>query len=445
MEVVMKHKSYLLVFASLMVIFMGCTKEELFTEPESDAALKSADSKIRIAVVSDIHYMNHSLLPAVPEENAAYQQLLFTAYNKMVELSEPIFLQAVEEMKREKPDVLLVPGDLAFNGELVNHLVVKEKLQELADLGIRVLVIPGNNDINSPDAMSFEGTGSAPAASISAEEFASVYGNFGYEDALYRDDHSLSYVFEIRDDLWIMGIDCCIYSPVSKRSGEIKMATMQWIQEVMGDAAENGITVFAMMHHGISENYAGQNALIKGDVINNYPWVSASLMEAGLKLIFTGHSHATDIVEVRADGKIIYDIETGSLITPSSPYRIITLSDNFLKVSTKRITHIDASWLGGKSFMNWSEDYLTQHLDLFFDWYLKNVFKLPSDMAEASMPCLRNSMMAQFAGDEKLLPPENRKIEELTELFPGNPVVPIIRSFWIDLPPNDGEMQIKLK
>jgi len=48
-------------------------------------------------------------------------------------------------------------------------------------------------------------------------------------------------------------------------------------------------------------------------------------MKAGIRLIFTGHYHANDIVEFTNDGKTLYDIQTGSLVTPPYSYRIMTL------------------------------------------------------------------------------------------------------------------------
>ena len=447
----MKTKLYLSALASLFFFFTGCIERDQFTEPESGLALKSSTPELKIAIITDIHYMDHSLLPAVPEENAAFQSLLFSAYNKMVEMSEPIFMKAISELKVEKPDVLLVPGDLAFNGEKVNHEIVKAKLQELAEAGTRVLVVPGNNDINSPDAMSYVGTGSTPVANISPAEFAtSMYGNFGYDGALYRDVNSLSYFFKISEDLWILGIDACVYSPANKRSGLLKPETMVWIQEKMAEANANGVTVLAMMHHAITEQFTDQYVTISGDVVKNFNWVSTSLMDAGIRFLFTGHTHANDIVEFSANGKSIFDVSTGSLITPVSPYRVVTIDDNFLKIQTKQITSIDASALPkGKSFITYSDFYYSDHLEMFFNWYLTAPapypFGLSAEMAEASLPCLRNAMMAQSAGDEKLLPNEAREIDVLNELFPGNPVVPLIHNFWTDLPPADDMMYLKIK
>jgi DNA repair exonuclease SbcCD nuclease subunit len=39
-------------------------------------------------------------------------------------------------------------GDHTKDGELINHESVKDLLQQLADAGIKVFVVPGNHDIN---------------------------------------------------------------------------------------------------------------------------------------------------------------------------------------------------------------------------------------------------------------------------------------------------------
>jgi len=438
-------KTRLLFLALFTLIMMGCTEKELLTEPESSSVLKSVAAKVKIAVISDIHYMDQTLLPETPEDNPDFQTLLFNSYNKMVELSEPIFDEAISELRREKPDVLLITGDLANNGELANHEIVRNKLKKLTDNGTQVLVIPGNNDINSPDAKSYSGNGSTLVSVVNPEEFATLYGDFGYNDALYRDVNSLSYIFQVRENLWVLGIDACIYSPSYSRRGNIKANTMLWIQEKMAEANEKGITVLAMMHHGIAEHYTGQSTLIKGDVVNDFSNVSSSLMNAGIKLVFTGHSHANDMVEVSGNGNSIWDIETGSLATPLSPYRVLTIDDNFIKIETRRITKIEKPFPGGKSFLDYSNSYLAEHLDMYFNWYLVAGMKLPSAWVEASLPYVRNAMMAQYAGEEQITSEEAIKFEEIKTLDPTNPLIQLIENFWTDLPPVDNEIHIKMK
>jgi predicted MPP superfamily phosphohydrolase len=441
----MKTNLLISVLATLIFLFMGCTEKELLPESDPVLSLKSSNAKLKIAVITDIHYMDQTMLPETPGDNPDFQTLLFNSYNKMIELSEPIFDEAISELRREKPDVLLITGDLANNGELANHEIVKNKLQKLADNGTQVLVIPGNNDINSPDAKSYSGTGSTSVPVVNPEEFATLYGGFGYNDALYRDVNSLSYIFQVRENLWVLGIDACIYSPSYSRRGNINANTMLWIQEKMTEANEKGITVLAMMHHGIAEHYAGQNLLFRGDVVNSFSSVATSFMNAGIKIVFTGHSHANDIVEISGNGNSIWDIETCALATPISPYRVLTIDDNFIKIEARRITKIDKPFPGGKSFLDYSNSYLAEHLDMYFNWYLVAGMKLPSAWVEASMPYVKNAMVAQYAGDEQITPEEVIKLEEISALYPTNPLIQLINNFWTDLPPVDNEIHIKMK
>jgi hypothetical protein len=55
------------------------------------------------------------------------------------------------------------------------------------------------------------------------------------------------------------------------------------------------VTVFAMMHHNLIEHYARQTQLDPGYVVDDWENVADTLMQAGLKVIYTGHYHANDI------------------------------------------------------------------------------------------------------------------------------------------------------
>jgi 3',5'-cyclic AMP phosphodiesterase CpdA len=77
-------------------------------------------------------------------------------------------------MLREKPDVLILPGDLTFNGARESHAALIEKLQRISDAGVRVLVLPGNHDLNNPMAARFHGDSFDRVESVTAEEFAEM-------------------------------------------------------------------------------------------------------------------------------------------------------------------------------------------------------------------------------------------------------------------------------
>jgi hypothetical protein len=446
----MKNLKYF--FVLLMIFFVAsCTKDEMFSSsdsfPDDAGLLKSSQAKLKIAVVSDIHYMDPSLLPEDVANNPYFQYYL-AKDPKLIELSDPIFREVISELITEKPDVLLIPGDLTKDGELICHTSVAGLLQELAGTGTKVFVVPGNHDINNPEALSFHGDFPLPVATITPEEFASIYGDFGYNDALYRDDNSLSYIAQLSENQWLLAIDACKYDnntgPSSDVSGAIKAATMSWIQEKMAIARENGISVLAMMHHGIMEHYTGQNSVDPGYVIENPQENAVALMEAGLKLMFTGHYHANDIAEFPYKGKILTDIETGSLVTPLSPYRVMVLDDNFIKIDTRHVMAIDAEMPGGMSFLSYSNLFLSSHLDGYFNWVLVNNFGVPEVVAAIAAPLFRKATMAHFAGDEKMPPAERKNINALAQIAPG--FLPnALYSLWTDLPPTDNKIHIKLK
>jgi 3',5'-cyclic AMP phosphodiesterase CpdA len=445
----MKKFKFLFLMISVFLI-VSCTKDEM-PDPSGQMSedtydLKCASMKLKIAVVSDIHFMDPSLLPQDPASNTFFQDYL-AKDPKLIEFSNPIFRKVVSDLINEKPKLVLIPGDLTKDGELVNHLIMRNLLQRLRDRGIKVLVIPGNHDINNPEALSFRGETPFPVASVTPERFADIYRDFGYKNALYRDENSLSYVSHPFDKLWILAIDACKYTNnvgTSDVSGAIKPATMEWIKGIMEKAREKNITVLAMMHHGIMEHYYGQNSLDPGYVVDNWQENAVALRDAGVKVIFTGHYHANDITGFTYEGKTLTDVETGSLVTPLSPYRIVTLERGQLQISTRRVTSINAALPGGLDFVTYSNLFLTAHLDGYFTYVLVYKFGISPEIAGVAAPFLRNASMAHFAGDENISPEEQYKIEQLANAGAPPFLIDALHSFWTDLSPEDGSIQIPL-
>jgi 3',5'-cyclic AMP phosphodiesterase CpdA len=435
-------------FSLLIIVSASCTNDALLDTSgeitDDSDLLKSSQVKLKIAVISDIHYMDPSLLPENPETDVAFQTYL--AYDpKLIALSDPIFRKVISDLKKEKPDIVLIPGDLTKDGELISHGKVIDLLHKLVDSGIKVFVVPGNHDVNNPEAWNFK-TSTNPGT-ISAEDFASKYGDFGYDDAIYRDGNSLSYICQPYKKLWILGIDACKYADNIDKAivgGTIKPETMAWIQEKMEEARDKKITVLAMMHHGILQHYYGQQELDPGYLVDNWQQDAVAFMEAGIKLVFTGHYHANDISQMAIGKNTLSDVETGSLVTAPSPYRMMTLDDNFIKIESRKVTCINYPFPPGTNFISYSNMFLTQHMDFYFDYILQNLYGIEAEQAAVVAPFLRNGMMAHYAGEEKIKPYERKKIEQLSLVAPQF-LIDAINSFWTDLPITDNQAHIKLK
>jgi hypothetical protein len=247
--------------------------------------------------------------------------------------------------------------------------------------------------------------------------FVNSYANLGYRDAIATDQHSLSYVALPRSDLCIIAIDASKYEDYEPEgdvaAGRIKPETIIWILDQLAAAKQQNIMVFAMMHHNLIEHYQGQSQFDPGYVIDNWQCVANTLIEAGLKIIFTGHYYANDISTYSHNGKQLYDIQKGSLVTAPSPYRLVTVKDQKLEITTRNILSIESSLPGNANFPAYSSTFLSQNLDAYFNRSLSSRFGVPKELTTLASPLFRNGIMAHFRGDESTLPTEDKKIEEL--------------------------------
>ena len=140
-------KTLKFLFDLTVICFVAaCTKDlpiaELSQAPvNGNDETKCKPAELKIEVISDIHYMDHSLLLNGAENGLAFQTYL-TYDPKLIQFGDPIFRTAISKIKREKPDIVLIPGDLTKYGELVSHEAVARLLQQFIEDGIKVYVVP---------------------------------------------------------------------------------------------------------------------------------------------------------------------------------------------------------------------------------------------------------------------------------------------------------------
>jgi len=190
----MKTKRVLVIMLIMgLILLVGCEKKSIVSPSRTDQApaysQKSNAGTLKIGVFSDAHYYDATL----GVEGAAYQ--MYTAQDpKMLAESHALLQATIDKLVSEDVDVVLVPGDLTKDGELHNHQIVASYLAQLEDAGKKVYVIPGNHDISNPHASSFQGSNLVPMPTITPSEFADIYNDFGYGEAVYRDPNSKSYI-----------------------------------------------------------------------------------------------------------------------------------------------------------------------------------------------------------------------------------------------------------
>jgi 3',5'-cyclic AMP phosphodiesterase CpdA len=246
-------------------------------------------------VISDPHYMAPSLLIA---DGPAFQTYL-AQDRKLLKESAAILDAAIAGVTNEQPDIVLVSGDLTKDGEFVSHQGLTNAIQRLRAAGAKVFVCAGNHDVANPHAFAFDGPNVIPVPSVTPADFAALYHDFGFGDAIARDPGSLSYVAEPVPGLWILSMDSARYdqnTPTAPYTGGyFDAARWNWITNRLADARAQGKFVLGMVHHGVMEHYPGQKTLFPDYVLDDYQAVRETFARFGMKVVFTGHYHAQDV------------------------------------------------------------------------------------------------------------------------------------------------------
>ena len=282
--------------------------------------------KTKIVVLSDPHVMAPELLVS---KGLAWTKYI-NAQRKMVDYSQALFDEMVARIKDEiKPDLVLITGDLTKDGERLSHAYVISRLDELRAAGIQTLVIPGNHDRGgSVDAVYYDGMLTTPAEVATDQWFAEHYANYGYGADSDREATTLSYACEPVEGLVVIGID-------SGTDGFVPLETLYWLEEKAHAATASGKQVIAMMHHPLIPHVTNAESLVPTYVVSNHDNVRKVLTNAGVKLIFTGHFHTSDIAKDynKEMTREIYDVNTGSLISYPCDYREVTVSSDLMEMS----------------------------------------------------------------------------------------------------------------
>lgn len=306
-------------------------------------------AQTNIVVLSDIHVMGPGLLV---NDGEAWQNAM-AADRKLIGYSRPLLDEMVSRIKAEgKAQLVLITGDLTKDGERLSHEYVKSKLDELKAAGIPSLVIPGNHDLGTGNALYYDGAATTPAEVVDSESFASLYADYGYGSTSERDDASLSYACEPVDGLVVIGID-------TGGLGVIAETTLEWICQQARTAREAGKQVVALMHHPLMTHVYNSELFFDTTSIFNSDHVRLSLIDAGIKVVFSGHVHTSDIAKDFSEDltKEIYDVNTGSLASYPCDYREVTLNRDLtqMSIATGHVTSIE-----GDDVFN--SEYAKEHL-----------------------------------------------------------------------------------
>ena len=244
--------------------------------------------------------------------------------------------------KADEADILLIAGDLIFNGEKKSHEGFLKLLYSLKEHGKKIYVITADHDFNWDQwgTFAFGENGRYNPEHTTRDELIGLYSDFGFGEAIAIDKEHLSYVAQLSDNVRLLALNCDL-----KEGGKYHFFPEQteWIKEQTAKAREDGQIMFAMCHYPI---LPGQPlfSLISPMMIRDAHKFASFLADEGVHMIFTGHMHNQSINVITTEkGNKLYDITTGSIIADPAVIRHITIKDEST-VEIKSIPTPDFEW-----------------------------------------------------------------------------------------------------
>lgn len=372
-----------------------------------------------IHVLTDIHYLAESL----HDDGSAFRKLVYEGDGKNTELINEILQAYRFSLQKEKPDIILVTGDLTLNGERASHLALASWFKEIESLGVKVFVLPGNHDILNPWARGYSKSHTYTTESITPEKFNSVYGAFGFNEAISRDGNSLSYIVAPIPGLRIFMLDSNIYADNIRwghpeAGGEFSDTTLEWIKLNMEKAKRAGARVLVAMHHNIVDH----NSFISEKyTISDAESVLDRFSEAGINFVFTGHVHVQDISKKTTSRGNFHDIATNALsVFPHQYGRVSFDPEN--RLLRYRTVPVDVeSWAREKrinddplvGFRTYSESFFRDRSALMIDRMLGNGDSQLAGEHAVAMIALFGTLNARFFAGNAFLNASDTALSEI--------------------------------
>ena len=287
---------------------------EPFPGAEKETKAEPLKGGKRIVVMTDIHYLAQSLT----DQGDMLRSMVEHGDGKLTNYVWEITDAAFEEIQLLNPDVLIISGDLTLQGEKKSHEELAEKLEQVENAGITVVVIPGNHDINNPSAAVYSGSDRFPAEPTTPNDFVRIYDEYGYAEANSRDPNSLSYTYDLGPAMRLLMLDTCQYEPRNRVGGMIKTETYEWIDRQLEDARDDGVILLPVAHHNLLEE---SKVYVDDCTIEHSEELIQKLEGENIPLFLSGHLHVQHYMQNNDIG--IYEIVTSSMSTPPCQYGVL--------------------------------------------------------------------------------------------------------------------------
>jgi hypothetical protein len=158
--------------------------------------------------------------------------------------------------------------------------------------------------------------------------------------------------------------------------------------------------------------------------------------------VFTGHYHAQDVTLADFGGSLIYDVETGSLVTAPCPIRYVEISGNTANIHTETIVE---KLHPGTDFASNALAFVKKTVMIEAADVLKKYKVSDKDIDYISI-AVGDAFNAHYSGDENIAvrPSFDKSKLNFWGRFVYGQQRYVIDGLWKDLPPADNNVSFRL-
>lgn len=367
----------------LLFTLCGCANEQILFESQDE---------LDIIVATDLHYYASSLF----EDCSWFSQAWEQEDGQMIHYTHKFVENFVSEVISQDPDLVIISGDLTYNGEKVSHEALANELSRLTEAGIEVAVINGNHDVNNDFAYGYNEEGSYSVEGIDTQEFVNIYHTFGYEKAYSKDSHSLSYALHLNNSYDLLVIDSC--KDASYRTGsDLQEDTMKWIEKELEKTSQNNKKTIVSMHHNLGIHC---EAISTNYVLDNADEMQALFDKYQVPVVLSGHVH----IQHTSQFNDTYEIVTSALSIAPVQYGVMHVTEDSIDYHTQQIESVEGD-----------ETFFVQTSYNKFSKTLTNYFE--EEQAKNMALYLANLNLSYFSGNTYLYRDDYIGSDFLEELY----------------------------
>ncbi|MBR2504257.1 MAG: metallophosphoesterase, partial [Oscillospiraceae bacterium] len=328
--------------AAVIMAFTGC-----------GADARDEKTEITLFHATDMHYLSQQLT----DNSETFVEMIKAGDGKMTHYSEEICNAFVKDVINQKPDAVLIGGDISFNCEKLSHEDFILKLREIEKAGIDVLVLPGNHDVEYPFSRGYEGEYSYKTDYTTEADFVEYYKDFGPDIAYTVSPDGLSYIAKLGRDIYA----AVIYTPQSFMTGGTKTEedTLAWLDAELAKISKDA-KIVALTHQNIVNHYPDEAFSFEYTIFNNEELI-ALYDKYGVDVNLSGHIHLQHIEETESG---IADIATAGMTIRQCHYGVVHITPEKMFYNVQEI-----------DVQGWAEENgITDENLLNFDEYNKQFY-----------------------------------------------------------------------